>query len=115
MPTFEKSPTELVERFAIAAARHPQAHVRKMFGYAALFAGGNFATGLFADRWVARLSPDDLAAVLALPGAAPFSPMPGRAMSGWAALPHDVVADDEKLDHWIERAIAFAASLPPKG
>lgn len=115
MPKFEKSPIELVERFAAVAARHPQAQPRKMFGYPALFAGGNYATGLFADRWVARLSPDDLAAVLALPGAAPFSPMPGRAMSGWAALPRDVVADDAALDHWIGRAIAFAASLPPKG
>jgi TfoX/Sxy family transcriptional regulator of competence genes len=114
MPTFEKSPPALVERFARVAARHPTAQQRKMFGYPALFVGGNYACGLFADRWVVRLSPDDLTACLATPGAAGFSPMPGRTMTGWASLPPDVVADDERLDEWVDRAIAFAASLPAK-
>jgi hypothetical protein len=115
MPKFEKSPAELVERFAEATARHPMAKPRQMFGYPALFAGGNYATGLFAERWVVRLAPDDLAGLLTLPGAAPFSPMPGRSMTGWASLPRAVVDDDAQLDEWIGRAIAFAASLPPKG
>lgn len=114
MPKFTKSPAELVARFAEVAARHPSAQQRPMFGYPALFVGGNYACGLFAERWVVRLAPDDLATVLALPGAAPFSPMPGRAMSGWASLPPDVVADDAALDEWVERSIAFAATLPPK-
>jgi hypothetical protein len=114
MPPFAKSPPELVERFAAVAGRHPDADGRKMFGYPALFRGGNYATGLFADRWVVRLAPDDLAIVLALPGAEPFSPMPGRAMAGWAALPADVVADDAALDAWVERSLALAGSLPAK-
>jgi hypothetical protein len=115
MPTFEKSPPALVARFRDVAGRHPSAKPRPMFGYPALFAGGNYATGLFADRWVVRLAPDDLAQLLALPDASPFSPMPGRAMRGWATLPRDVVDDDEALDAWIARAIAFANSLPAKG
>ncbi len=114
MPPFEKSPVELVERFAAVAARHPQAQPRKMFGYPALFVGGNYATGLFADRWVVRLAPDDLEAALALPGAEPFSPMPDRAMRGWAALPLDLMGDDAALDAWVGRSLSFAASLPPK-
>lgn len=115
MSRFEKSPPELVERFAAVAARHPAARARQMFGYPALFVGGNYACGLFADQWVVRLSPDDLAACLELPGAAGFSPMPGRSMTGWASLPAAVVADDATLDAWIERAFAFAGSLPAKG
>ena len=115
MPKFEKSPPALVERFAQTAARHPDAHARQMFGYPALFTGGNYACGLFADMWVVRLGPDDLAALLELPGAAGFSPMPGRTMTGWASLPSDLVADDAQLDGWIRRAIAYAASLPAKG
>jgi hypothetical protein len=86
-----------------------------MFGYPALFVGGNYACGLFADRWVVRLAPAHLAEALDVPGAAAFSPMPGRAMAGWASLPPDVVADDARLDDWVRRAIAFAASLPAKG
>ncbi len=114
MPKFEKSPPELVARFTEVGARHPSASLRPMFGYPALFVGGNYACGLFADRWVVRLAPPDLEAALTLPGAAAFSPMPGRSMTGWASLPADVVADDAALDPWVARAIAFASSLPPK-
>jgi hypothetical protein len=115
MPKFEKSPAALVARFDEVAARHPAAQRRLMFGYPALFIGGNYATGLFAESWVVRLAPPDLAEALALEGAGPFSPMPGRSMSGWAALPDAVVADDAALDAWLHRALAFAASLPAKG
>jgi TfoX/Sxy family transcriptional regulator of competence genes len=114
MPSFTKSPPELVERFDAAAARHPDAERRKMFGYPALFAGGNLATGLFADTWMIRLGPADLESLVALPGSGPFSPMPGRTMRGYATLPPDVVADDAALDGWLEKALAFAASLPSK-
>jgi TfoX/Sxy family transcriptional regulator of competence genes len=114
MPSFEKSPPELVARFEDAAARHPDAQRRKMFGYPALFVGGNLATGLFADTWMVRLGNDDLASLMVLPGAGPFSPMPGRTMTGYGTLPPDVVADDAELDRWVELALAFAASLPAK-
>jgi TfoX/Sxy family transcriptional regulator of competence genes len=114
MPSFEKSPPELVERFEAVAARHPTGQRRKMFGYPALFVSGNLATGLFADTWMVRLAPADLEVLLALPGAAPFSPMPGRTMTGYATLPSDVVADDAALDEWLGRSLAFAATLPAK-
>ena len=115
MPPFTKSPPEITARFHAVAPRHPTATLRKMFGYPALFVGGNYATGLFADRWVVRLTDADLAELLSAAGGDPFSPMPGRAMKGWGALPPAVVADDAALDSWIERAIAYASSLPPKG
>ena len=114
MPPFEKSSPALVARFDEAAVRHPAGERRKMFGYPALFVGGNLATGLFAESWMVRLAPDDLEALLALPGAAPFSPMPGRTMTGYGTLPTDVVADDTALDAWVGRAITFAATLPAK-
>jgi hypothetical protein len=115
MPKFEKSSPELVARFDAVAARHPAAQRRLMFGHPSLFIGGNYATGLFEETWVLRLAPHDLAEALALDGATPFSPMPGRSMSGWATLPDAVVADDAALDAWLTRAFAFAASLPAKG
>ena len=115
MPPFTKSSPELVARFDEVAARHPAAQRRKMFGYPAMFVGGNFATGLFEESWVVRLRETDLAALLATPGADTFSPMAGKATKGWGRLPVDVVADDAALDPWLERAFAFAASLPAKG
>ena len=114
MPTFAKSSPELVARFDATAARFPQTERRAMFGYPALFVGGNLVTGLFAESWMIRLDDDDRARLLALPGAAPFEPMPGRSMAGYATLPPDVVADDSALDEWVGRAIAFGRTLPPK-
>ncbi len=115
MPSMDKSPAALVTRFDAVAARHPRTQRRKMFGYPALFVGGNMATGLFADRWVVRMWPADTEALLELDDAAPFAPMAGRTMTGWTLLPRAVVDDDAALDAWLARAIAHAGSLPPKG
>jgi TfoX/Sxy family transcriptional regulator of competence genes len=112
-PSFAKSPAALVARFDAVAGRHPEAQRRKMFGYPALFVGGNMATGLYEDRWVVRLFDEDIERVMAA-GGAPFSPMPGKSMKGWASLPPEVVADDAALEPWLERALAFAGSLPAK-
>jgi TfoX/Sxy family transcriptional regulator of competence genes len=114
MPPLEKSPPELIARFDAVAERHPNAERRKMFGYPALFVGGNLVTGLFAHSWMIRLPEPDLAELLALPGASPFSPKAGRPMKAYAILPVDVVVDDATLDGWLERAIAFGKTLPAK-
>ena len=114
MPSFEKSPPELVARFDAVAERFPETQRRKMFGYPALFVGGNLVTGLFADTWMIRLAAPDLDALLAVPGATPFSPMAGRTMKGYATLPPDVVDDDTTLDGWLERAVAYGKTLPAK-
>lgn len=113
-PTFEKSPPELVERFDTVAGRFPEAERRKMFGYPALFVGGNLVTSLFADHWTIRLADDDRAELMSLPGASDFEVMPGRTMRGYAVLPPDVVADDRRLDAWVRRAIDHGMTLPPK-
>jgi len=114
MPPFEKSPPELIARFDAVAARFPEAQRRKMFGYPALFVGGNLVTGLFADRWMIRLGADDLGTMLEMPGGGPFEPMAGKPMKGYAKLPEAVVADDAVLDDWMRRSIAFGGTLPAK-
>ncbi len=114
MPTFEKSPPELVARFDATAERFPEAVRRKMFGYPALFVGGNLVTGLFARSWMIRLGDEERANLLSLPGAGPFEPMPGKPMKGYATLPGDVVDDDAELDAWIARAIDHGKTLPAK-
>lgn len=114
MSSFSKSPPDLIARFGEIAARFPEAQPRKMFGYPAMFVGGNLVTGLFADGWMIRLAPDDLVEVLALPGAGPFEPMAGRTMKGYALLPAAVVTDDDALVSWVERAIVFVRTLPAK-
>ncbi len=116
MPKFEKSSPELVGRFGEVLDRvgTPDTTRRQMFGYPCAWVGGNMASGLFAQSWWVRLSPERLAAVLASGEGRTFEVMPGRAMKGYAALPDEVVADDSQIDAWVSEALAYTATLPAK-
>ena len=113
MPSFTKSPPELVERFGSVLDEFPDAERRKMFGYPAAFVGGNLATSLFHDRWVVRLPDDEIESAKA-GGAASFEPMPGKPMKGFVLVPPDDVSDDRRIRGWVERGLARARSMPPK-
>ena len=113
MPSFTKSPPELVDRFGTVMDRYPDAQRKKMFGYPAAFVGGNMATGLFAGHWVVRLADAEVADARAA-GAAGFEPMPGRPMRAFVVIPVADVADDAAIARWVERGLAHAASLPAK-
>jgi TfoX-like protein len=113
MPSFSKSPPELVERFAAVLDRYPDAARKKMFGYPAAFVGGNMATGLFADDWVVRLPEAEIDEAKAA-GAGGFEPMPGRPMKAFVVIPAGDVTDDAAIARWVERGLAHAASMPPK-
>jgi TfoX/Sxy family transcriptional regulator of competence genes len=112
--SWKKSPVELVEAFGAVVARHPELVARKMFGYPAAFVGGHMTTALHEDRWIVRLPEDARAELLGIAGAAPFEPMPGRAMKEYVVVPASVLADPPALAGWVERAIAHARTLPPK-
>lgn len=114
MPSFSKSPAALVERFGSITAGTGDADRRQMFGYPCLFVGGNLVTGLHESAWFVRLAERDRQALLLLPGAGPFMPMPGRAMGGYTIMPASVIADDAAVQRWVELAIDFGRSLPPK-
>ena len=114
MPSFTKSPPELVARFGEILERYPDATRKPMFGYPAAFVGGNMATGLFADRWVVRLPDGEIAAAKSAAGAGSFEPMPGKPMKAFVAIPRADVDDDARIGAWVERGIAHAAAMPAK-
>ena len=113
MPSFSKSPPELVERFATVMDRYPDAERKKMFGYPAAFVGGNMATGLFAEQWVVRL-PDGEIAEAKAGGAFGFEPMAGRPMKSFVVIPSVDITDDAAIARWVERGLAHAAGMPAK-
>ena len=113
MPSFDKSPPELVARFGEILEGYPDAERRKMFGYPAAFVGGNMATGLFADQWVVRLPDDEIEPAKAR-GASSFEPMPGKPMKAFVAIPAADIDDDAALRAWVERGLALAGSMPKK-
>ena len=114
MPSFSKSPPELVERFRAMTGEIPDVDRRLMFGYPCVFVGGNMITGLYESIWFVRLGDADADELLRVPGAGGFEVMPGRPMSGYTVLPASIIDDDGAIARWVERAIEFGRSLPPK-
>lgn len=87
---------------------------RKMFGSLCTFIGGNLASGTWGQSFFVRLSEGDRETLLALDGAEPFAPMPGRPMSNYVVLPRTMLDDDKELRAWLRRSADYAGTLPEK-
>ena len=86
-----------------------------MFGFPALFVNGNMFAGTFQEKVVARLPDAERQRLVKAKKAIPFEPMPGRPMKEYVVVPASIVAKPKELARWLERALAYAAELPPKG
>ena len=71
------------------------------------------AAGVWNDRLIARLGPDEGEAALREPHVRAFDII-GRPMRNWVAVEPGGVEDDEQLKDWIERATKFVKALPKK-
>lgn len=114
MPKFKPAPEAVVTLFQSAMADLPDAEPRKMFGYPCAFVRGQMLTGVFEDRIMLRLSDQDRAQFLKLPGAKLFEPMPGRPMREYVELPPSIMNSPTQYQHWLERGLAYVQTLPPK-
>ncbi len=114
MPTFSKSPPELVAAFEQIMAGMPMAESRKMFGYPAAFANGQMFASLFGDSFILRLPDAEREAFIRKHGTHLFEPMPGRPMREYVVVPPPVLKSGRQLDDWLGKAMAYAQSLPPK-
>lgn len=86
---------------------------KKMFGGLAFLVGGHMSVTASRDGGLMiRCEPSETQAFLAEPGAEMV--MRGKAMSGWLRVQGDVLADDDALQTWVERGVAYAVSLEPK-
>lgn len=114
MPKFTPAPEAVVKLFHAGVEGLPEVERRKMFGYPCAFLRGQMLTGVFQDRIMLRLSDEDRAKFLKLPGAKPFEPMPGRPMREYVELPPEVMNSPAMLKRWIRRGMAYVETLPPK-
>jgi len=115
MPKFTPAPEALKATFAKAIDGLPGIEPRKMFGYPCAFVNGQMFVGVFADRLMLRLSDEDRAKFLKLPGAKPFEPMPGRVMKEYVEMPKEMLDSPAELKRWIKRGLAYTKMLPPRG
>jgi TfoX/Sxy family transcriptional regulator of competence genes len=113
MPKWRPAPEELVRVFEKALKSMPEAQVRKTFGYPSATFNGNMFTGLHQDRLILRLSPEDRA-VLERVGAKTFEPMPGHPMREYVVVPESILESEDRLNTWLEKALEYCKSLPPK-
>jgi hypothetical protein len=104
----------LASRFGQAMERLPDIRRRPMFGHPCAFANDQMFTGLLGSAWFGRLPDDARAELLAIDGAGPFEPMPGRPMKAYVVFPASMVSDIDSLEPWLVRSLAYARALPPK-
>jgi TfoX/Sxy family transcriptional regulator of competence genes len=113
VPTFRKSPPELIARFDELASLAGEADRKQMFGYPTCVLNGNMFMGLHEDSLILRLAEADRAEFVSRYGAVLFEPMPGRPMKEYVVVPPVLVSDDAAAD-WVRRSLAYARQLPAK-
>jgi TfoX N-terminal domain len=113
-PKMVKSPETLVALFESAMKDFPDLKPRKVFGYPCGFVNGYMTVGLYAEDLFVRLPSDEQAVLLRATGGRHLEPMPGRPMSDYVVVPVSIREKKAKLKQWIEKAVSYSRSLPPK-
>ena len=103
----------LAARIRDALDRKKNIEERKMFGCICFMLNGNALAGVWKDRLIARLGPDEGEAAMREPHVRAFD-ITGRPMRNWVAVEPEGVGSDEQLKDWIQRAIKFVKTLPKK-
>jgi hypothetical protein len=103
----------LATRIRDALTRKRGIEEKKMFGCVCFLINGNALAGVWKDRLIARLGPDEGEAALREPHVRAFD-INGRPMRNWVAVEPGGVEDDDQLKDWIQRAIKFVKALPKK-
>jgi len=89
-------------------------HVSKrMFGGLCFMVRGNMTVGTFRNGMMVRVSKENHAATVKLPGASAME-MKGRVMEGFILIDAKAVESDAVLERWIGLALAYNATLPEK-
>lgn len=86
---------------------------KEMFGGIAFMLDGNMCCGVIDDKLMARVGPDSYDEALEEPHASPMD-FTGREMRGLVYVAPRGIAEDDDLENWLDRCVAFASSLPAK-
>jgi hypothetical protein len=86
---------------------------KKMFGGLAFLLRGNLCVGVWKDSLIARIGPEQQEEAMREPHVKPFD-ITGKPMKGWVLVSCAGVADEDRLDGWVRRAVQFVGKLPAK-
>ena len=112
---WQKANPKLIEQLEKVAVDYP-CDRRFMFGSPTFFVNGNMFAGVHQDD--RHPPPFRRAGRKALfseyPEAAPFTPMPGRPMKEYAAIPESLVKNTKVFDKLVKSSYEYASSIPFK-
>jgi TfoX/Sxy family transcriptional regulator of competence genes len=111
--SWQKSSPELVSRFDACLPKAAGVERKQMFGYPCAHVNGNMFAGLHEQRLALRLAEQDRAALLQRAGSAPFEVM-GRTMREYVVITNALERTPRDLSAWMQRALAYAQTLPAK-
>lgn len=103
---------DLIARVRSALDSRPIAE-QKMFGGVCFMLNGNMLVGASPRGLMVRTGKDAYADALARPHAEPMR-QSTRVMPGYVVVANEGLARDADLASWIDLALAFVGTLPPK-
>ena len=104
----------LADRLREATANEPNMAEKAMFGGLTFMVAGHMALRATDQKdLLIRVGPDQASILSHTPQTSPFL-MNGREIAGWLRVKIDATATDDEFDQWIEPALRYARSLPPK-
>ncbi|RRI05984.1 hypothetical protein EH240_05505 [Mesorhizobium tamadayense] len=106
------APDPMVERLRAALGQRAFTE-QKMFGGTCFMINGNMLIGTSKRGLLVRVGKDAHAAAAARPHARPME-MGGRSMEGYFHVAPEGTASEADLAGWLDRALAFVETLPPK-
>jgi TfoX/Sxy family transcriptional regulator of competence genes len=104
----------LAARIRNAIARKPGVEEKKMFGGVGFLHHGNMCVGAASQGGLIVRLGEAGDAYLDEPFVERFSAGGGRTMSGWLLVEEEGIGSAEELETWVDRAIGYTGSLPPK-
>jgi hypothetical protein len=104
---------KLAHRVRTLLAHRSAVAEKKMFGGIAFLLSGNMCVGVHKSDLIVRLDPAATESALSKPHTRPFD-LTGRPMKGWILVQPKGVASESALGTWVDAAVTYARSLPPK-
>jgi TfoX/Sxy family transcriptional regulator of competence genes len=105
--------SELVSRLRDALRKEPGVSERRMFGGIAFLVNGNMCCGVARDLLMLRVGVEGAELALKDPHARPMD-FTGKPMKSMVYVDGHGIRKDSDLQAWVQRALRFVRTLPPK-
>ena len=94
-------------------SRRKRFEEKKMFGGVGFLLNGNMCCGVWKEFLILRVGPAAYEETLSQEFVRQFD-ITGRAMKGWVMVEPPGFEDPADLKSWVDLAVLFSGSLPPK-